>query len=130
VVCRIIADCDGRSIFAAEHFAEQGLPRELIDRAVAFHGSDLVTSMTVIIRHEDRKLVQAITGVYDLDLLYQIAQTLGIPYKRKKGSRSQATALKEAIQDYYAARDRPRQASRARAVPRHGRDADSHRRIR
>lgn len=120
VVCRIVADCDGRSIFAPEHFTERGAPRELIDRAVAFHGSDFVTAATVIIRCQDGKAVGGLTGVYDLDSLYQIALALGVRYKRKRGSRSQAQALKEVIHRHYVAGYQPYQITRGRDVYDHG----------
>lgn len=91
-----LAICDGHGIFTAETFLERGLRRDLVDLFHRVHMSS-AEDCTQAIEGASGHQVEAVKGVYGLELLRVVAQAYDIPPAPFHGRGTQARWYREQL---------------------------------
>ena len=92
--------CDGHTIFKPEAFLDAGMPHEVVELQTRRHGSDGSPKGTIFV---DGQPVDALTGVYGLDLLRFLASALGVEYRSAFGRGTEARHIQAALHLHFAA---------------------------
>lgn len=100
VVLAAINMCDGHTIFKPEGFTKLGVPQEIVDANTRCYDSDGSDKGSITDLKTGLK-VDHMTGVYGLSMLFNIANTLKIPYESKMGRGFQARAIQEAVRKHF-----------------------------
>ena|SRR5579871_57610 len=96
--------CDGHSIFKPQAFLEAGLPGEIVQHVTRKHGSDGSPKGTIFV---DGQAVDALIGVYGLDLLRFLAAALKVEYRSALGRGSEARNIQSALQAHFQEQTNP-----------------------
>jgi hypothetical protein len=107
VVLKVAGICDGHTIFDPKAFFDAGLHPDIVASVTITHRSDTSHPKSTIFK-EDRALTE-VTGVYGLRLLEFLASALEIDYRRCMGRGFQASAIKQALHDYFQKPQQDRQ---------------------
>lgn len=88
--------CDGHTIFTPQAFVEAGVPQALIDRCTSTHRSDF-SNPKYTISGPDGNPVEAMAGIYGLDMLASMVHDFKLDYEPKLGRGFQARVYQEAL---------------------------------
>lgn len=98
VILKAAELCDGHSIYKPEAFTDAGLPADVVEYATTTYRSDGTPKGTIFRNGEP---VAELRGVYGLNLLTLIADTLGVEYRRCMGRGFQAQAIRSALHQHF-----------------------------
>lgn len=90
--------CDGHTIFKPEAFLDAGLPQAIVDYVTHSHASDGSPKGTIFV---DGQPVKELAGVYGLDLLRFLADSLGVQYASAIGRGFQAQHIQTALKRHF-----------------------------
>ena len=98
--------CDGHTIFKPEAFLAVGVPQELVDRCTDTYESNFDDPKQTI-SGPDGRPVNAMRGVYGLDMLAIMVRDFELEYELKLGRGFQARVYQEALHKHLDAAATP-----------------------
>lgn len=105
VVKAVMELCDGHGIFDPKALIDAGVPQELADKFTNTYTSDFSSPKYVIYDNQTGAPVEAMQGVYGLEVLEGMIRDFGLTAPEKFGRGFQAQVWKEALQAHFAAQE-------------------------
>jgi len=88
------AGVDGHTIFAPDHYYEAGLSKKFVKKYIRRHHSDGSYKGDIF---KDGKIVESLTGVYELSILEGLCYALHVEHEEKMGRGTQARVCASAL---------------------------------
>lgn len=98
VLLRAAGLCDGHSIMAPNAFLDAGLPAAVVDHLTRSYKSDGSPKGTIFVAGQP---VKELCGVYGLDVLRFLAQSLGVEYRSAIGRGFEAQNIQTALHQHF-----------------------------